>query len=171
MKDSEDEPETIYVYLLGPYEGCYKIGFAYDPESRLHELHPRREVRIVHQFPSAKPRDIARYLREAFSKRRVDEEWFRLEDSEMSLFCCVQRADAVSDLPPAIVSLGAESKPVKVPAKRGRKKPTDFRLTEEEVALLDAIAETEAKRTRIPCSRSDALKIAAEIHAKRWGSW
>jgi hypothetical protein len=96
---------TRFVYVIGPVDGCHKIGVATYPETRLDQLSLPGNPHVVGAVSSGSATWLERYLHRAFAHRRSRGEWFRLDDSELALILSIPSADSEADLPPAIVAL------------------------------------------------------------------
>lgn len=94
------------VYLMGPLDGCYKIGQSRDPASRARSLgnipvHPP----VLAVITTARRGWLEKYLHAAFRHLQVRGEWFRLGADDIALICGVTTADSPDDLPPALVAM------------------------------------------------------------------
>lgn len=109
--------ETSFVYLVGVVDGCYKIGFANDPEARLSSYAPLLPVApsIHHRIATTRPRWLENTLHSAFSHRRVRGEWFRLEPADIGIIKNLLRVDSPEDIPADLLAL-FQSHKAEVPA-------------------------------------------------------
>ncbi len=95
------EVAVAYVYLSSRVNGCYKIGKANDPESRLEKVGTLLPMTLTvrHQIASAYPRWLESHLHRAFAAVRQRGEWFRLTKADVRLIRSIVRADGPADLP------------------------------------------------------------------------
>ncbi len=82
------------------------------------------------------------------------------------MFKSVPCAESLDDLPTAVVALRDAYRAAKVPFPRKKGGQTAFRLTDEEIALLDAIAEHLTKERGVTHSRTDAVRASARAIAE-----
>jgi hypothetical protein len=99
------------VYVIGPVDGCHKIGRSMCPQGRLTGLNLPSDPQIVCTISGNRSSWLERYLHRAFGHRRTNGEWFRLTDEEISLIASVPSAELVRDLPPAIIALHKQNAP------------------------------------------------------------
>jgi hypothetical protein len=95
-----------HVYIVGPLEGCFKIGCTRQLPERLaffDFLPVRMAVQIT--IPSDRHNWLEKYLHAAFAAKRVRGEWFRLTDGELDSLREVPFAHQESDLPKAVIVL------------------------------------------------------------------
>jgi hypothetical protein len=93
------------VYLIGPVDGCYKIGQSDNPEARIASLNLPVAPAIVATFTTSRGGWLESYLHAAFAHRRTRGEWFRLADEEVTLLATVSHVSEPADLPAAVVAL------------------------------------------------------------------
>lgn len=152
-----------YVYLIGPLEGCHKIGKANHVHKRLGQITTKLpvELRLVHSIPSGDPRWLESYLHTAFSHRRVRGEWFRLEGEEIAIIAAVPAADSPADLPPSLVALHDRAAAARKRARAARgTRPSMYRLGQDTLADMDLIAAEIATPGTLPASRAEAIRYA-----------
>lgn len=129
-----------HVYLIGTLDGCHKIGRSNDPRRRLAAFSPIMpvELRIVHNVVTADMGWLESYLHIAFAHRRTRGEWFRLDESEIGLIMSIPAADGRADLPPAVIALYEQNRPVKLEAARNQRdwESLNLSLTPAVVARL-----------------------------------
>lgn len=98
------------IYLIGPVDGCHKIGAAADPEFRLSQLALPPAVKLVAVITTDRDHWLEKYLHRAFGHRRVSgTEWFRLDDAELVLLRSIPHVESESDLPSAVIALHEQS--------------------------------------------------------------
>jgi hypothetical protein len=102
-----------HVYVIGPLEGCYKIGRARSVGARLRSLGVLPvELEAVAVIPTANAAWLERYLQAAFAARHVRGEWFRLTQNDLAMIAEIAHADGVEDLPAALVRLHGTAPPL-----------------------------------------------------------
>lgn len=77
------------VYIVGPLEGCYKIGMSGDVPKRLIALQTMTPVpfQVVHTITTDSPAWLEQRLHLAFAHCRTRGEWFRLREEDVELLC------------------------------------------------------------------------------------
>jgi hypothetical protein len=105
-------PKAGFVYLIGPLQGCVKIGQSTDPNERTFTIGTLpSELAVLASIPSADVRWLESYLHRCYAAKRVRGEWFGLSDADVDFLSRIVRADSLADLPPALVALhDAETK-------------------------------------------------------------
>jgi hypothetical protein len=77
-----------YVYLLkgGPH---YKIGMSTDPKKRFDQIALQIPFRVtlIHTIETDDGGGIEKYWHKRFANKRTNGEWFRLNDSDVEIFC------------------------------------------------------------------------------------
>lgn len=92
-----------YVYILGVLEGCHKIGFTLNPQSRLNQLSNLPvKLKMRKVFFSSDAWMIEKYLHTAFSDVRTNGEWFRLTEDHLAMIDSITRAHRPESLPESI---------------------------------------------------------------------
>jgi len=74
-----------YVYLLKTYDGLYKIGRTVDPDNRLRTFSVKLPFPVEYEYLiRCKDRfETERALHQQFSHKRVNGEWFRLDQNDI----------------------------------------------------------------------------------------
>lgn len=86
----ERRPNPGYVYLMHAVgTEWYKIGFSVNPEQRSEALAAKApyDVEIVHMVQVSDMRSVESYWHERFASKRVNGEWFTLDDDDIAEFC------------------------------------------------------------------------------------
>lgn len=85
---------TGYVYLMhcGPY---YKIGRSIDPDKRLEQLAIQLPYKpqLVHSIASNTPAWTEQFFHTYFATKRMNGEWFKLDEADVEYFCTFERLD------------------------------------------------------------------------------
>lgn len=92
------EPEG-YIYLLhcGPY---YKIGRTVDLEKRLPQLAIQLPYKpeLIHTIASKTPDLTEDFFHRIFAEKRMNGEWFRLNEEDIRYFCTMERLDMTREV-------------------------------------------------------------------------
>lgn len=97
-----NNPKHGYIYLLQSVSGAYKIGRSKDPDDRLRTFEVKLpfEVEYVCTVETANMYELERALHKQFDHKRINGEWFRLDDKDIAAI------KALSEIkPPAGVQL------------------------------------------------------------------
>lgn len=79
------ETGVKYVYLIGPRDGLYKIGYSINPARRLYQLPDQGNgLKLVAAIPSTDARALEKWMHAIYGVRRVHGEWFSLSRSDVS---------------------------------------------------------------------------------------
>ena len=79
-----------YVYLMHAVgTDMYKIGLSANPEKRAYKLdyESPHQIVLVHKLLVDRMRPIEDYFHQLFRDNRVKNEWFRLDEFEVNMFC------------------------------------------------------------------------------------
>lgn len=81
-----NNPKHGYIYLLQSVSGAYKIGRSKDPDDRLRTFEVKLpfEVEYVCTVETANMYELERALHKQFDHKRINGEWFRLEDKDIA---------------------------------------------------------------------------------------
>lgn len=174
-----DTDRCTFVYLIGPVEGCYKIGHSNDPESRAKTLSQGLDelLPVVHTIASTDGIYLERTLHAHFHECRVGGEWFRLSDQDIDLFKTLTRIDSAEDMPPGMVwvttYLPMEPPPFwskqnrkKVRPGRPKKLPDGVQRTISCILVNAEMATFDAARKALGMSQLEFTR-AAVLHAAR----
>ncbi len=105
-----------HVYVMGPRDGLYKIGFSACPAQRAAAIGgTATPVPIVLSVPCEWATKLERYLHQAFHHRRVHGEWFRLTEKDLATLQRLRFAhDVGGGIPQAIQRLHKSNEKVGV---------------------------------------------------------
>lgn len=146
-----------YVYLIGPVDGCYKIGKSKDPAQRVKAFNLPVGT-IEHVISSAVPYRLESFIHLAFSHRRVRGEWFRLDESEIAAFKSVAHADTPDDLPLSIIALSETNELLFPLVKSGRGRPSKL-PTGPRRTVRCVLVNGEIQRLREACEACDLSQL------------
>jgi hypothetical protein len=136
-----------HVYLMGPLEGCYKIGKTNNPDRRELQLNTMLPVRveIVHLIQSADMAWLEGYLHIVFHHQRARGEWFRLDDDGLALITELRVAHDESAIPVELVVLHRRNWDILHPSparvRQGGTRKLSVSLPPDLAAELDAYAD------------------------------
>lgn len=95
-----------YVYVMGPRDGLYKIGYSAAVSQRAAAIGgATNPIPIVLAVPCEWATKLERYLHQAFHHRRVHGEWFDLSEGNLKLLRRLSCARTILDVPKEIRSL------------------------------------------------------------------
>ena len=107
-----EEEVRGYVYLIGPLDGCWKIGHSFNPDTRLSQLGWLPcEIGVRARIATTCRTWLERYLHQAFRHRHVRGEWFALSQEDVSLVASISVADSAAALPPTILIHHEQNEP------------------------------------------------------------
>lgn len=77
-----------YVYVIKSPTGAYKIGRTIDPDNRLKTFSVKLpfEVEYLYVIPTCDPRGLEGELHNKFKDKRINGEWFSLDDDDLAFF-------------------------------------------------------------------------------------
>ena len=89
-KEKKSLPRGYYgfVYLMQSSNGYHKVGITTDIKKRLNGIRRLFPVKIdiVHHIASNDYRNVERFIHKKFASKRVQHEWFNLEDGDVRWF-------------------------------------------------------------------------------------
>lgn len=80
------KPSFLYCYLyVLESSGLYKIGYSFDPETRLRRLQTgsASPIKIVHLIRTPHYRQLEKKLHHRFASKRVHGEWYALDTADL----------------------------------------------------------------------------------------
>lgn len=87
------------VYVIGPVEGCYKIGRAHRLHDRLNTFSPLLPIRpaVVHSIQTGHSVWLESTLLRRLAGVRENGEWFRLSPTDLAALAAIPRAETDDD--------------------------------------------------------------------------
>ncbi len=85
---ADGRPDVAFVYL-GHCAGLHKIGRTINVERRAKQLsanHPTADVEMIHAIQTDDPHGVEAYWHNRFADKRVQGEWFALNDDDVQTF-------------------------------------------------------------------------------------
>lgn len=173
------ESAVGFAYLIAGPDGLFKIGHSASPEQRMRQIAPKRlALSLLVAIPTGDPAALEGWLHQAFSHRRVKGEWFLLTEEEVGLICSIPAANAMSDLPAAVLALrqvnesnrfvwGMQGEKVTVPSFGFFNCRPEAEVWDD----IDAVRELAAKLFPVRFSDSELLRLSVaalkrELQAK-----
>lgn len=88
------QPKTKdgHVYII-EHQGTYKIGIARNAATRIKGIKLPHAVTIIHTFATNNMLFAERQLHQRFDAKRLNGEWFQLDQDDLQWLCAIERLD------------------------------------------------------------------------------